>query len=62
MQELEVKVLNKWEISGRICVRSVDGAAKAGSDYVAVNEVILFGDEETHHTVTVKLLDDSEWE
>ena len=46
----------------RVRVESFDGSAKAGSDYIPVNEQLVFGPYAKEREVTVKIVDDNEWE
>ena len=46
----------------RVRVESFDGSAKQGSDYVAVNEQIVFGPYAKEREVAVKIIDDNQWE
>ena len=52
------KVLNLYYFR----VESVDGSAKAGDDYVKVDEILVFEPEETEKLVLVKIVDDTQWE
>lgn len=46
----------------RVRVESFDGTAKAGSDYIHVNEVLTFGPYAKERDVTIKIIDDNQWE
>ena len=46
----------------RVRVESFDGSAKQGSDYTAVNEQLVFGPYAKERDVTVKIIDDNQWE
>lgn len=46
----------------RVRVESFDGTAKAGSDYVQVNEQLVFGPYAKERELTVKIIDDNQWE
>lgn len=46
----------------RVRVESFDGTAKSGSDYVAVNEQLVFGPYAKERELSVKIIDDNQWE
>ena len=41
-----------WNLISHSRVETIDGSANEGSDYVAVNEVLTFGPQETEQTVS----------
>ncbi len=45
-----------------IGVRTVNGTANAGEDYVAVDEIIRMREEDREKSVRVKIIDDEGWE
>ncbi|ODM88768.1 Sodium/calcium exchanger 1 [Orchesella cincta] len=51
-----------YAVPVRIRVESFDGTAKAGSDYVQINEQIVFGPYAKERELTVKIIDDNQWE
>ncbi|CAG7732673.1 unnamed protein product [Allacma fusca] len=46
----------------RVRVESFDGTAKHGSDYIPVNEVLVFGPYAKEREFAVKIIDDNQWE
>lgn len=43
-------------------MESVDGSAKAGEDFVKVDEIVSFAPGETEKQVLIEILDDTKWE
>ncbi|XP_021948332.1 sodium/calcium exchanger 1 isoform X3 [Folsomia candida] len=46
----------------RVRIESFDGSAKAGSDYVQVNEQLVFGPYAKEREVSISIIDDNQWE
>ncbi len=46
----------------RVRVESFDGSAKSGSDYVQVNEQLVFGPYAKERDVSISIIDDNQWE
>ncbi|CAG7711701.1 unnamed protein product [Allacma fusca] len=46
----------------RARVKSFDGTAKHGSDYIPVNEVLVFGPYAKERELAVKIIDEDQWE
>lgn len=55
---LQVVVKNKHGLPGSVRVRTVDGGAKAGDDYEAVDTVLRFSRGDDFGTIGVPILDD----
>jgi len=43
-------------------IRTKDGEALAGEDYVAIDEQVVFGENATFQKVNIKIIDDDGWE
>ncbi len=59
---LKIKILNKTKAAGVVHVRTVDGDAKAGDDYTAIDEKISFKSGQAEGEVAVLIIDDDGWE
>ena len=59
---LQIHILNKKGIAGKVFVRTVDAEAKAGEDYEKVEETLEFKDGESTKFIEVKINDDDNWE
>lgn len=59
---LKIEILNKSNNACTVKVQTVDGEAKAGEDYDAVNETIQFEKGQASKTIDVKIIDDEGWE
>ncbi|XP_039284888.1 sodium/calcium exchanger 2 isoform X1 [Nilaparvata lugens] len=46
----------------RVRVESIDGTAVRGEDYVAINEIITFEENQREKQVIVEIMDDNKWE
>ncbi len=55
---LKKKVLEEIEFG----IRTRDGSAKAGDDYIGLDETIYMGRDEYEKIVRVIIIDDNEWE
>lgn len=43
-------------------IRTKDGEALAGEDYVAIDEQVVFNENATFQKVNIKIIDDDGWE
>jgi solute carrier family 8 (sodium/calcium exchanger) len=59
---LKIKILNKTEKAGTVQVRTKDGEAIAEDDYMPIDEKVTFKSGEASKEVSVKILDDDQWE
>lgn len=59
---LNIKVLNKGNRASRVGIRTVDGDATGGEDYVAIDEIIEFQDGQSEIDKPVTIIDDDNWE
>lgn len=60
--KLSIAVLNKQKEAGKVRVTTVDGDAKAGEDFDAVNTELVFSQGEYMKTFDVGIKDDDDWE
>mmetsp|Transcript_36487 Transcript_36487/g.56007 ORF Transcript_36487/g.56007 Transcript_36487/m.56007 type:complete len:222 (+) Transcript_36487:1124-1789(+) len=59
---LQIHILNKKGMAGKVFVRTIDDQAKAGIDYEKVEETVVFSNGETTKFIEVKINDDDDWE
>lgn len=59
---IDIAVLNKTGESFSVGVRTVDGEAKEGDDYIKFNEVITFDKGMSEKSIKVGIIDDDDWE
>jgi hypothetical protein len=59
---LTIIVLNKTGEPGRVRVKTIDAEAKAGDDYEAVDEVLVFNQGQKQTSFDVTINDDDNWE
>ena len=61
---LKVKVLNKTNGAASVNIRTRDGDAMAGSDYVAlpIDAQVNFKSGQKENEIIIKIIDDDEWE
>ena len=59
---LSIEVLNKSGAAGSVRVITVDGDAKAGEDFEAVDEVLTFQSGQKSAFVSVRIFDDDTWD
>ncbi len=59
---LQIHILNKKGVPGKVFVRTIDAEAKAGDDYEKVEETLEFKSGETTKFIEVKINDDDNWE
>ena len=57
-----ITVINKKRSDGLVRVATVDGIAQAGTDYVAVNHVLMFEFGQAEITFDVNIIDDEGYE
>lgn len=61
-QFVNIKINNKSGKPGKVGVRTIDGDAKKGEDYDAIDLVIEFANNESSKEVPVTIHDDDDWE
>ncbi|WP_144394550.1 Calx-beta domain-containing protein [Pleionea sediminis] len=59
---ITIERINGFEGEVTFDVTTSNGAATAGEDYTAVNQTVLMADGETSTTVSIDIIDDSEYE
>ena len=59
---LKIKILNKTEKAGTVQVRTKDGDAIAEDDYMPIDEKVTFKSGQADAEVSVKIIDDDQWE
>ena len=57
-----VRVINKLGTCNKVRIVSIDGEARAGSDFQKVDSILSFSKGETLKIVRVKILNDETWE
>ena len=55
-------IVNKLSTDFSVGVRTQDGTALNGEDYVGVEEVVEFKGQEKEKNVKVEIIDDDQWE
>jgi len=60
----KILVCRHGKLNGTVKVRidTIDGSANEGEDYVALNEVLTFGPNETEKEIGITIIDDNQWE
>ena len=51
----------RMDNTARVRVESFDGSAKHGSDYVPINEQLVFGPYAKEKQVSITIIDDNQW-
>jgi len=61
---IDINVIKKQKSTEevKVGVRTKDGEALAGEDYVAIDEPVVFGKNQTFAKVSIKIIDDDGWE
>ncbi len=59
---IEILIVNKEMVGGKVGVRTVEGDAKGGEDYVELDTILEFGKGQSELPVRVTINDDDEWE
>ena len=59
---ITIIVLNKTGFAGRVRVKTINDLAKAGDDYEAVDEVLVFAQGQKQTSFDVTINDDDNWE
>uniref|UniRef100_A0A1B6E8E5 Calx-beta domain-containing protein n=1 Tax=Clastoptera arizonana TaxID=38151 RepID=A0A1B6E8E5_9HEMI len=50
------------ERQARVRVKSIDGTARRGEDYIAINEILTFEEHQKEKQVIVEIVNDNKWE
>ncbi len=59
---IEIMIINKLKADCSVGVRTVEGDAKGGEDYVDLDQILQFKSGQTELSVRVTINDDDEWE
>lgn len=58
---MQVVIINKKKVEGKVKAVTVEGDAKKDKDYVPVNEIIRFEKGQYEAKITIKIIDDDQW-